>query len=147
MLDTAKTNLQNGPVRLIFKKRVDVDPAHGRVPYLHFRIVTLEGTDVGHLNFKMGDTDHITRYAGHIGYRIEEGFRGHAYSFHACLALRPYLRKTADRIIITSDPDNYASIHIIEKLGARFIDGVDVPPDDPSYKNGARRKRRYEWVL
>lgn len=45
------------------------------------------------------------------------------------------------------DPVNYASIHIIEKLGARFIDEVDVPPDDPSYKNGARRKRRYEWVL
>jgi hypothetical protein len=34
----------------------------------------------------------------------------------------------------------------IERLGARFIDEVVVPPYDPHYQRGSRRKRRYRWT-
>jgi RimJ/RimL family protein N-acetyltransferase len=45
------------------------------------------------------------------------------------------------------DPDNTPSIRIIEKLGAIFINEIDVPLDDPAYAKGARRKKRYEWMV
>ena len=39
----------------------------------------------------------------------------------------------------------HVSIRIIERLGARFTDEVPVPPHDPHFQRGSRRKRRYQW--
>ncbi len=33
----------------------------------------------------------------------------------------------------------------IRSVGARFINQVNVPEDDPAYINGARTKLRFEW--
>lgn len=44
------------------------------------------------------------------------------------------------------DPDNHASMRIIERLGASFVDEVAVPPHDPHYQRGSRSKRRYRWA-
>lgn len=51
-----------------------------------------------------------------------------------------------DRVILTADPANTPSIRTIQKLGAKFLGEVEVPPDDPAYAGGARHKRRYEWA-
>ena len=122
------------------------DAALGLAPAYHFRILDAAGADAGHLNFRVGDTPHVLICAGHIGFEIKESFRGHHYALQACQAIAPFVRMVYRAVIITCDPDNEASRRTIERLGARFVEEVPVPPDDPAYERGARRKRRYEWV-
>src|SRR5260370_437845 len=139
-------NLSSTDVLLRFVKVVPGESSKGFVPYYHFRIMTARGSDVGHINFRIGDTEHVRVCAGHIGFEIEENFRGHGYAFQACRALAPFVRSMYETVIITCNPDNQASRRTIERLGARFMDEVAVPPDDPHYQGGSRRKRRYTWT-
>ena len=138
--------LSSDDVLLRFDKIVPGEPSKGFVPSYHFRIVTVGGSDVGHISFRIGDTEHVRVCAGHIGFEIEENFRGHGYAFQACRALAPFVRSMYETVIITCNPDNQASRRTIERLGARFMDEVAVPPDDPHYQGGSRRKRRYRWT-
>ena len=129
-----------------FSKIVAGEPERGFAPFYHFRIHTADGSDVGHINFRVGDSDHVKFIAGHIGYEIPEAFRGHGYACQACRAIAPFVRKVSASVIITSDPENIASVKTIEKLGASFIDEVPIPPGDSHYLRGSRRKRRYSWT-
>lgn len=138
-------NLNFGEVHLRFVQIFPCDPSRDFVPYYHFRILILENTDVGHINFRVGDTEHIRRAAGHIGYGIDETFRGHRLAFQACRAIAPFVRLFYDVVLITSDPGNIASIRTIERLGARLIDEMTVPENDPHYERGSRIKKRYQW--
>jgi len=133
-------------VILRFVRIVPGDPSRDFVPAYHFRILLLDGADVGHINFRVGDTNHVRICAGHIGFEIGEEHRGHGYAFEACRAIAPFVRSIYDEVIITCDPDNVASRRTIEKLGASFMDEVPVPEHDPHYKRGSRLKRRYKWV-
>ncbi len=139
-------NLSFDRVSLHFVGIVPGDPQRGFVPYYHLRILTASQSGVGHINFRIGATEHVLHCAGHIGYVIREPFRGHSYAFQACCAIAPFVRSVYPSVIITSDPDNHASIRTIERLGAAFIDEVPVPPHDPHYQRGSRTKRRYRWV-
>ena len=105
-----------------------------------------DGTVVGRINLRLGSARHLSMTVGHIGYTVHPEHRGHSYSYHACLALAPFARQHYDRVILTVDPANTPSIRVIEKLGAVFVEEVVVPEDDPAHVNGARRKKRYEWV-
>lgn len=61
-------------------------------------------------------------------------------------ALAPFVRSLRGSVIITCGPENGALRRTIEKLGAIFINGVAVLPDDPQFQGGSRRKRRYRWT-
>jgi predicted acetyltransferase len=139
-------NLSFGQVRLHFVRILPGEPARGFVPAGHFRIIREDGTDVGHLNFRYGETEHVLVCAGHIGYEILPPFRGHRYAFQACCAIAPFVRSVYASVTITCDPDNVASIRTIERLGASFRDEVSVPPHDPHFQRGSRSKRRYTWI-
>jgi predicted acetyltransferase len=143
---TPPETLSFGQVRLHFVRIVPGDPSHDFVPAYHFRILTADGSDVGHINFRVGDTGHVLVCAGHIGFEIREPCRGHGYALQACRAIAPFVRSVYEAVTITCDPDNIASIRTIEKLGASFTDEVPVPPHDPHYQRGSRRKRRYRWI-
>jgi tagatose 1,6-diphosphate aldolase len=147
LLPTPPHNLAFGRVRLRFVRIVPGDESRGLVPAYHFRIVNGEGADVGHINFRVGDTDHVRVCAGHIGFEVLQDFRGRGYALEACRALAPFVRSIYSVVTITANPDNSASIHTIEKLGATFFDEAPVPPHDPAFSAGARRKRRYQWSL
>ena len=134
-----------GKVTLRFVRTVPGLPALGLVPYYHFRITTQAGRDVGHINFRVGETEHVVKYAGHVGYEITENFRGHGYAFQACQALAPLVRSFYAVVIITSDPENQGSIRTIERLGAELVEEIEVPRHDPQYERGSRRKKRYAW--
>lgn len=142
---TPPGKLSFGDVRLRFVHVVPGVPSKGFVPAYHFRIVNLAESDVGHINFRIGDTGHVRTCAGHIGYGIFEEFRGHGYAYQACYAIAPFVRAVYDEVIITCDPDNLASIKTIDRLGACFIDEVPVPPHEPQFLRGSRIKRRYKW--
>ena len=137
--------LSYGQVTVRFVETVPADVERGFAPMYHFRILTTDGTDVGHINFRVGDTEHVRLCAGHVGYEILKPFRGHGYALQACRAVAPFVRSFYSSVILTSDPTNVASIRTIERLGAQFLDQVTVPPDDPHYKRGSRVKRRYRW--
>ena len=115
------------------------------MPSCNFLILTDGGSEVGHINFRIGETEHVRICAGHIGFRIQEEFRGHGYALQACRAIAPFVFSVCDAVIITCDPDNQASRRTIERLGASFIDEVAVPKHDPHNQSGSRRKRRYQW--
>ncbi len=137
--------LEGASLRLILDTYTPADDVRGLVPYYHYRLQTMHAVDMGHLNFRIGDTAHILNVAGHIGYWVAPEFRGQSASYKACLLLAPFIRSIYPSVIITSDPDNAASIAIIEKLGADFIDEIRIPPGDPAYKNTPQYKRRYRW--
>ena len=135
-----------GAVRLLFVGRFQGEPARGLAPAYQFRVVIADGLNAGHLNFRVGDTEHVRLCAGHIGYAILEPFRGRGYAQQACRAVAPFVRVFYDAVIITCDPDNAASRRTIENLGASFLDEVSVPPSDPHYERGSRSKLRYCWT-
>ena len=138
--------LSSGDVTVQFVSIVPGDASRSFVPYYHFRIVAADGPQVGHINFRVGESEHVRVCAGHIGFEILPPFRGHGYALAACRAIAPFVRSVYDAVTVTCDPDNHASIRTIERLGARFIDEVAVPPHDPHYQRGSRTKRRYRWT-
>ena len=138
--------LAYGKVSLRFVQVFPGDAPRGFVPYYHFRVLVAGNIDVGHINFRVGDTDHIRRCAGHIGYEIAEAFRGNGFAREACQALAPFVRTLYPEVVITCDPDNHASKRTIERLGASYVDEVPVPPDEPHYESGSRLKVRYRWT-
>ena len=144
-LPSPPEDLSHGDVRLRFVQLVPGNPARGFVPSYHFRILDPANHEVGHINLRVGDSDHIWYSAGHIGYGVDEDRRGLGYAGQACRALAPFARSISEVVIITCDPENGPSRRTIEKLGATFLEVVDVPPGDPQYEAGCRQKRRYEW--
>jgi predicted acetyltransferase len=139
-------SLHHGDITLRFVHIVPGDPSRDFVPSYHFRILTKDGSNAGHVNFRIGDTAHVQICAGHIGFEIAESFRGHGYAFQACLAIAPFVRTVYDSVIITCDPDNHVSRRTIEKLGAVYVDEVLIPPHEPMYQRGLRSKLRYRWT-
>jgi len=146
LLPNPPDGLSFGQVHLRFDRLVPGDQAHGFVPAYHFRVLDPAGADVGHINFRVGDTEHVRIAAGHIGFEILAPFRGHGYAYEACCALAPFVRSIYKTVTITCDPDNYASSRTIERLGAKFVDEVPIPPHDPQFLRGSRRKKRYQWT-
>lgn len=98
----------------------------------------------GDVSLRIGSTASIERYYGHFGYHVYPAARGHAYAARAVRLLLPLARAHGLRDIwITCNPDNRASQRTCEKLGARFVDVVDIPPSEPLYARGETVKCRY----
>lgn len=131
-------------VNLFYVGVMPGDERRGLVPYYHHRIL-VESADVGHINFKVGDTDHVRLYAGHVGFEVKPVYRGHGYAEKACRALIPLMTQHYEDVILTADPTNLASLRTIERLGASFENELPVPETDPQFLRGARTKRRYRW--
>ena len=68
-------------------------------------------------------------YYGHVGYHIRESFRGHRYASLACELLFEIAKEifSMNELIITCNPDNYASRKTLELVGAKLEKIVDVP--------------------
>jgi predicted acetyltransferase len=132
-------------VELRFFQLEPGDASKGFVPAYHYRVHNADGEHVGRVRLRVGESPHVTICVGHLGYEIAPEHRGHGYAYQACRALENFAFSVQNPVLITVNPDNPASIRIIEKLGAEFIDIRDVPESDPHYETGARRKRRYRW--
>ena len=52
-----------------------------------------------------------------------------------------------DPLWVTCDPENVASRQTLERVGARFVEEVDVPADCVIYQSGHPRKCRYRIDL
>ena len=113
-------------------------------PYYIYLII-VDNQEVGRIVYREGD-DLSRYYDGHIGYHIEEEYRGHHYSYDACLLLKEKIDK--EYVYITCDPSNIASQRIIEKLGCEFIESSIIPRSlRHVFNKDEKEKLIYRWWL
>ena len=141
--------LIDGDLQLILEETRPADPAKGYAPEYRFKMV-LAGQEekIGGINLRVGNTEHLTKYGGHIGYGVEPEHRGHHYAARSVRLLLPLARRHGlETLWITCNPDNAASRRTCELAGAEFIEIVDVPEDTDIYQRGERQKCRYRLDL
>jgi predicted acetyltransferase len=119
-------------------------PVH-KVPTYYFRMVHADsGEELGAINLRVGSTPHVEQYAGHVGYGVHPGHRGHRYAARSLRLLIPVASKFGlNPLWITCDPDNIASRRSCELAGAQFVQIVDVPENCVIHRHGHRQKCRY----
>jgi tagatose 1,6-diphosphate aldolase len=102
----------------------------------------------GSISLRLGHSEYIEKYAGHIGYGVEPIFRGHRFAARACQLVFPVARRHGFRSLwITCNPENVASRRTCEIVGGALVDIVDVPPMIDLYREGDRQKCRYRVTL
>jgi predicted acetyltransferase len=126
----------------------EVNAIH-KVPTWSFRMVHAEtGEELGTIRLRVGDGRHVVMYAGHVGYAVDDRHRGHRYAGRALRLLLPVAgRLGLDPLWVTCDPGNVASRRTLERMGARLVEEVDVPPDCVIFQDGHPRKCRYRIDL
>jgi tagatose 1,6-diphosphate aldolase len=141
----APPSLVDGELQLALVERSYVGLM--RVPTYKFEI-RVAGARVGTASLRLGATEYIERYAGHIGYGVDHGYRGKRYATRATRLLLALARQCGMTCIwITCNPENVASRRTCESVGAELVDIVDVPPDVDLYREGDRQKCRYRVRL
>lgn len=119
------------------------------VPYYRFRMIHVPtGDTAGAASLRLGNNLNVVMYAGHIGYGVEERFRGHHFASRTVGLLLPLaLRHGINPVWITCNPDNLASNRTCAIAGGEFVEIVNLPTDNPMYLMGERQKCRYRFDL
>ena len=123
-------------------------PVH-RVPTYFFRMVHAHtGEEIGTINLRLGYSPHIERYAGQVGFSVNEAHRGQHYAARSVRLLAPIAKELGFVALwITCDPENTASRRSLERAGAELIETVEVPADCVIFQTGHSRKCRYRLDL
>lgn len=122
--------LENDEIQLQLQRTANGDTAKGWVPAYYFAICDKHGNEMGGCDLRIGHNDN-TYYGGNIGYHVNEEYRGHHYAAKACLLLFELAKKhDMSHIIITCNPDNYASRKTCEYAGCQLLEIVELPEDN-----------------
>lgn len=139
--------LVDGELELHLAERTLGDPRRNWVPAYRFEM-RVTGVKAGTISLRVGSSELIERYAGHIGYGVEPPFRGRRYAARACTLLFGLARSHGLRTLwITCNPENVPSRRTCELVGGELVDIVELPPDSDMYKEGERQKCRYRVRL
>lgn len=131
-------------MELVILEEIKDNLPAGFDPYTIF-LIMVDDNEVGRLVLRSGD-ESSRYYDGHIGYTIDEEYRGHHYAYQACLLLKQYIHENS--LIITCDPSNIASKKTIEKLGCEYIETVSVPSHlKKFFSKDEKEKCIYRWHL
>lgn len=138
-------DLRDGDLRLVLKETAPPDA--GRAAAYRFSMRRLpDGAKLGRIELRLGMSEDLIFYTGHIGYCVEPGFRGHRYAARSCrLLLELARRHEMPEIWITCDPDNLASYRTCELAGGEFVSTVPVPESHPFYQAGSTAKCRFRF--
>ena len=100
------------------------------MPFYYYDIYeNRTGNHIGKISIRIGDNYH-SYYNGHIGYEIEEAYRGNHYSYHAAVLVLSVARAHhMNSIYLTCKASNKASRKIIERTHAVFKEIVKIPKD------------------
>ncbi len=138
---------RDGDLRLELDRVDAPDGSRWSAPAYRFAMV-VNNAHAGTISLRVGDHERLVRYAGQVGFAVDPPFRGQRLAERATRLLLPLARVHGlDPLWITCNPDNVASIHTLQRLGAAFVEGVDLPPDYDRYADGERRKLRYRLAL
>lgn len=143
----APGELSDGEFKLVLRETL---PAmSGRCPAYRFEMRRLaDYARLGRIELRVGQTQDLFLYTGHIGYRVEVNFRGQRFAARSCRLLASLaLRHGLPELWITCDPDNAASRRSCELAGAIFEGIVTLPTQHVFYKSGSRAKCRYRLPL
>lgn len=103
--------------------------------------------EAGRISVRLGESPCVY-YFGHIGYHVDPPYRGQHFARRACSLLRPLIKRSGKTsVVITTDPDNWASRKTCEGLGCALERTVDVPPEIYDRWEISRVKCRYVWRL
>ena len=141
--------LTDGEIELVVSQKRPANPQKGYLPMYEFDI-HLPGKPgaIGGVSLRIGNTEHVIKYAGHIGYGINERYRGNRYAAKSCNLVRQVAIDHGHNVLwITCNPDNHPSRRTCEILGCEFVEIVDLPEDTDMYREGERQKCRYRWDL
>jgi predicted acetyltransferase len=119
------------------------------VPQYHFDVRIVGKTEpIGTIRLRVGDTERVVKYAGNIGYEMNEEYRGHRFAAKACnLLKRVALEHGMKTCWITCRPDNLSSRRTCEIIGATFVEIVDIPEDYNMYQRGNKRMCGFKWDI
>ena len=140
--------LKNEEIQLILEKTVETDPVKNWLPAYHFFICDKIGVKMGVCDLRVGYNERVY-YGGNIGYRVERPYRGHHYAGKACrLLFQLAKRHGMGDVIITCNPDNWASRRTCEYAGGKLMEIVELPEDnDMRLEDGETAKCIYRVEL
>jgi tagatose 1,6-diphosphate aldolase len=143
--------LRDGDLELRLVERAPADHERGFDPTYRFAMVDPTSDVVrGNINLRVGQTEHLTLYRGHIGFGVDERFRGNRLAIRSCKLLGGLARHhSLVPVWLTCDQGNLASQRTLELLGAEFVEVRTMPADYPYiqyYPPESRTKRRYRWI-
>lgn len=139
--------LENEEIKLVLEKTVEGNKEKSWVPAYHFIICHREGMKLGSCDLRIGHNEKLY-YGGNIGYRIEEKYRGHHYATKACLLLFKLAKMhNLKYVIITCNPDNFASRRTCEHAGGILLEIADLPEDNDMRKYGETQACIYRFEL
>lgn len=100
------------------------------LPFYYYDIYQKDSYEqIGKISIRIGHNYH-SYYNGHIGYEINENYRGNKYSLYASQLVIPIAKHhKLNYIYITCDQTNEASKKIIECLGGNLIEICKAPTD------------------
>ena len=132
-------DLTDGEITLEVEELSPAKPEKNWFATYHYRICLTDGTPVGDCDLRLGHNENIY-YGGHIGYNVDEPYRGHHYAAKAVRLLKKQARKHGmGFVIITCNEHNAASARSCELAGCKYIETVDLPEYNDMYKEGQRR--------
>jgi predicted acetyltransferase len=140
--------LSDGDVRLVLTMYDPADAELGVVPSYEWQIQrATDGAVMGSICLRVGPREQVL-YMGHIGYGVDERYRGHRYAARATRLLIPVARALGLRELwITTAPDNVASQRTCEIMGAEHVETLAVPPGTSLFDEGEHQKRCYRLRL
>lgn len=141
--------LVDDDLELVLVERFPGDPSIGFVPAYKFEMVRVgQEEEVGEIHLRVGDTERLHLYFGHIGYKVLREHRGYRYAARSIRLLFPLMRSHGlETLWITCDPANIASRRTCELAGAELVEVVDLPEDTDLYQRGHRQGCRYRLTL
>lgn len=136
-------------LELVLVEEYPGNPEINFVPAYKFEMRLVgTGQAVGNIELRVGNTNHIVMYGGHLAYGVNPEHRGQHYAARGCkLLLSLACSHDLKTLWITCNPGNIASARTCEIAGAKLVEIVDLPEDTDMYRAGERQKCRYRIEL
>jgi predicted acetyltransferase len=114
--------LVDGDLELRLAETGPGDPAQGIVPDYRFALYQRGNpTSIGYIHLRVWLTPKLEQYGGHIGYGVDEAFRGHHYAARSVKLLFPLARRHGiNPLLITCGEENMASRRTCELAGGQL---------------------------
>ena len=126
---------------------LEKNPGDGVILPFYYYDIYIGDQPVGKISIRIGDNYHAY-YNGHVGYEIDESFRGHRYSLAALRLVLPVAKHHGmDRIYLTCDQSNEASKRTIALSGARYLETAKIPRDYFAWRVGIEDHCIYQLDL